>query len=121
MRASPHAMKLAWFAFIRHHEREMLRVEMGSSNDSDRRKQRFGAWPICLVWLLPSLALWPGLSRSLARASVADEYAVSTWLPKDGLPHHAVLGITQTPDGYLWVATGGGLARFDGTRFKLHR
>jgi signal transduction histidine kinase/ligand-binding sensor domain-containing protein len=31
-----------------------------------------------------------------------------------------VRGIVQTPDGYLWVATLNGLARFDGVRFKVY-
>ena len=35
----------------------------------------------------------------------------------DGLPSDTISGITQTPDGYLWLATSGGLARFDGVRF----
>jgi signal transduction histidine kinase/streptogramin lyase len=113
-------MKLAWLASIRHDEREMLRVEMGNGNDPGRRKQRFGALPMCLAWLLASLALWPDLSSSHARGRAADQYFVGTWLPKDGLPHDAVLGITQTPEGYLWVATVAGLARFDGARFKLY-
>jgi signal transduction histidine kinase/ligand-binding sensor domain-containing protein len=30
-----------------------------------------------------------------------------------------VLSVAQTPDGYLWLATFGGLARFDGARFTV--
>jgi signal transduction histidine kinase/ligand-binding sensor domain-containing protein len=37
----------------------------------------------------------------------------------DGLPNNNVTGVVQTPDGYLWVATRAGLARFDGVRFQL--
>jgi signal transduction histidine kinase/ligand-binding sensor domain-containing protein len=29
-----------------------------------------------------------------------------------------VVGIAQTPDGYLWIATAGGLMRFDGVQFQ---
>lgn len=36
----------------------------------------------------------------------------------DGLPDKHVKGITQTPDGWLWVATTRHLARFDGVRFE---
>jgi len=36
------------------------------------------------------------------------------------LAHDDIRGIAQTPDGYLWVATPKGLARFDGDRFKLY-
>jgi len=47
----------------------------------------------------------------------------STWLSRswqldDGLPGNSVTGVFQTADGYLWVATEGGLARFDGVHFQ---
>ncbi len=40
------------------------------------------------------------------------------WESADGLPDNDVSGVAQTPDGYLWVATAGGLMRFDGVRFQ---
>jgi signal transduction histidine kinase/ligand-binding sensor domain-containing protein len=40
-----------------------------------------------------------------------------TWRARDGLPGPWVRAIAQTPDGYLWVATYGGIARYDGARF----
>jgi ligand-binding sensor domain-containing protein len=33
------------------------------------------------------------------------------------LPHHSIRALAQTSDGYLWVGTLGGLARFDGVWF----
>lgn len=36
---------------------------------------------------------------------------------EDGLPHTIVQAVAQTRDGYLWVGTREGLARFDGVRF----
>lgn len=36
-----------------------------------------------------------------------------------GLPDDNVTGVVQTPEGYLWVATHNGLARFDGMKFQL--
>lgn len=36
----------------------------------------------------------------------------------DGLPHNATTRIVQDGRGYLWIATGGGLARFDGREFR---
>ena len=44
-------------------------------------------------------------------------FTVRSWMPTDGLPTSTVHDIVQTPDGYLWVATTGGLSRFDGVRF----
>jgi len=33
------------------------------------------------------------------------------------LPNSSVTAIAQTPEGYLWIGTHNGLARFDGVRF----
>jgi streptogramin lyase len=41
-------------------------------------------------------------------------------MTSDGLPTSTVHDIVQTPDGYLWVATTGGLSRFDGVRFHTY-
>jgi ligand-binding sensor domain-containing protein/signal transduction histidine kinase len=43
------------------------------------------------------------------------------WRAEQGLPHDAVTCVTQTRDGYLWVGTSNGLARFDGVRFVSYR
>ncbi len=43
---------------------------------------------------------------------------VDMWLVEDGLPQHTVNDIVKTTDGYLWIGTEGGLARFDGFTFK---
>jgi len=40
------------------------------------------------------------------------------WQSDDGLPDNVINGVVQTPEGYLWVATAGGLMRFDGARFQ---
>lgn len=46
-------------------------------------------------------------------------YDVRFWRTDDGLPSDSVRGIVQTRDGYLWIGTNAGLARFDGTRFTV--
>ena len=48
-----------------------------------------------------------------------EDYVVRVWDTRHGLPVDAVRAIAQTPDGYLWVGTFGGLARFDGNRFQV--
>ena len=45
------------------------------------------------------------------------DYVTQSWDSDAGLAHDSVLGIAQTPEGYLWIATQGGLSRFDGVRF----
>jgi ligand-binding sensor domain-containing protein/signal transduction histidine kinase len=45
------------------------------------------------------------------------EYRLDRWQTEDGLPGNEVTALLQTRDGYLWVGTSAGLARFDGVRF----
>src|SRR5579872_5653241 len=42
---------------------------------------------------------------------------LTSWNSKDGLPQNTILSIVQTQDGYLWLGTEEGLARFNGTQF----
>ena len=46
-------------------------------------------------------------------------YALTAWTKERGLPPGDVLVMTQDLDGYLWVGTTTGLARFDGLQFAL--
>jgi len=47
------------------------------------------------------------------------QYVIKQWNVEDGLPQSTVRCITQTHDGYLWVGTWNGLARFDGVRMTV--
>lgn len=47
------------------------------------------------------------------------QYIHTSWRSDSGL--QAVRRLKQTADGYLWLATRGGLARFDGVRFSTFR
>jgi signal transduction histidine kinase/ligand-binding sensor domain-containing protein len=49
----------------------------------------------------------------------AQEYSFDSWTTANGLPQNTVTGVVQTPDGYLWLSTFDGLARFDGVRFTI--
>jgi ligand-binding sensor domain-containing protein len=40
---------------------------------------------------------------------------------QDGLPDNSIQALAQTTDGYLWVGTTAGLARFNGVEFKVFR
>ena len=73
-----------------------------------------------LTFLFAGAALWPARAEQgtpPAEVPVSEEYLLRAWEAEDGLPNNSVSGIAQTPDGYLWLATWGGLARFDGVRF----
>ena len=45
-------------------------------------------------------------------------YDVTLWSITDGLPQSSVNSIVQANNGELWLATFGGLASFDGVRFR---
>ncbi len=51
----------------------------------------------------------------------SDSIRFKTWNTENGLPQNSVISITQTADGYIWIATYDGLARFDGVRFKVFK
>jgi signal transduction histidine kinase/ligand-binding sensor domain-containing protein len=55
---------------------------------------------------------WPGTADKRS-------YTLDRWTTADGLPQNTVTGLAQTPDGYLWLSTFDGLARFDGVRFTI--
>ncbi|HWY78101.1 MAG TPA: two-component regulator propeller domain-containing protein, partial [Verrucomicrobiae bacterium] len=44
-------------------------------------------------------------------------FAFRSWQREQGLPQNAVHALAQTLDGYLWVGSDDGVARFDGVRF----
>lgn len=47
------------------------------------------------------------------------DYRIVQWTTADGLPQNTVNDIVLLPNGELWVATFGGLARFDGHEFHV--
>src|ERR1051326_4420182 len=52
-------------------------------------------------------------------ADDSSPYATHNWQVQDGLPHNSIQAIAQTRDGYLWLGTPRGLARFDGDHFTV--
>jgi ligand-binding sensor domain-containing protein len=47
------------------------------------------------------------------------QYIRSRWERSNGFPGGYVYAITQTADGYLWIAAEKGLVRFDGSSYRL--
>jgi signal transduction histidine kinase/ligand-binding sensor domain-containing protein len=66
------------------------------------------ALAIVLAFCPCAFALDPSLDVS--------QYAHTAWKVRDGFVKGAIFSIAQTPDGYLWLGTEFGLARFDGIR-----
>lgn len=67
---------------------------------------------ILFVWLFAALAL-------ASAASATPGVVVRIWQSQDGLPSNVVRSVIQSTDGYLWVATAEGIARFDGFDFEV--
>jgi signal transduction histidine kinase/ligand-binding sensor domain-containing protein len=68
--------------------------------------------------MLASLCALLLAANSALAATNSSAWLFRVWQTDEGLPDNDVSGVAQTPDGYLWVATYGGLERFDGTRFE---
>src|SRR5688572_18275516 len=48
-----------------------------------------------------------------------DRVVKQSWKTEHGLPQSSVTSIVHSRDGYIWVGTFGGVARFDGVRFTV--
>ena len=47
------------------------------------------------------------------------EFGTQVWLTENGLPQNTVQAVVQTRDGYIWIGTQEGLAKFNGTGFVV--
>jgi signal transduction histidine kinase/ligand-binding sensor domain-containing protein len=61
----------------------------------------------------------PATAADAPLPSAAPDYLIDTWTSDDGLPQNSVISMAQTSDGFLWLSTFDGLARFDGKRFDV--
>src|SRR2546426_10852007 len=71
-------------------------------------------------WMLAVSGLVLGGCCANLSAGAEAHYTVDHWDTdtEERLPQNSVIAMTQTRDGYLWLGTGNGLARFDGIHFK---
>jgi signal transduction histidine kinase len=81
-------------------------------------------WPfpsggIVLLAEAIAMSLAVGAPSGVAADSKLPPYVIRTWRTDDGLPQNAVTSVVQTQDGYVWVGTYSGLARFDGVHFHV--
>ncbi len=70
---------------------------------------RIGCW---LAWTVLLLAF-------TSPVQAQSRYLHTAWTTENGLPQNSINAIVQTRDGYLWLGTHGGLARFDGVKFTV--
>lgn len=64
-----------------------------------------------------TLCTFPGSASELCLHTA--DCTIDVWQVEQGLPQISVTSIAQTPDGYLWLGSFDGLARFDGVRFMV--
>ncbi|MGH9844612.1 MAG: sensor histidine kinase [Blastocatellia bacterium] len=76
--------------------------------DTVHRRNQYVLAALPLFLLLPSLC-----SAAFA------QYRFDHWTTDNGLPQNSVRDLVQTRDGYVWITTLGGLARFDGKRLTV--
>lgn len=83
-----------------------------------RMKSLFTRWITVPILLTPFILLAQG-GQSAAHTAPIREFVIDHWGMEQGLPQNSVNSICQTRDGYLWLATYGGLVRFDGVQFTV--
>lgn len=64
----------------------------------------------CLLWCT---------ALSQAATTPLQQFFREHWTTRDGLPHNTINDIAQSADGYLWLATWEGVARYDGRNFQV--
>ena len=75
---------------------------------------------LCFSVLAVLAHLWCGAPLFAQQFETQLRHEVlTTWTTDQGLPQSFITAIAQTSDGFLWVGTMSGLARFDGLRFRL--
>ena len=76
---------------------------------------RFLFLSFCLFSLLAAQCFGLDPGRTLP------QYLLRTWTSDNGLPQNSIRAMHETRDGFLWIGTRGGLARFDGATFVVYR
>jgi ligand-binding sensor domain-containing protein/signal transduction histidine kinase len=59
------------------------------------------------------------LAHALDPRTGLDGFSQQVWSTENGLPQSSVHVVVQTSDGFLWLGTEGGLARFNGYQFRV--
>lgn len=63
---------------------------------------------------------WQRVTGGRPEIRLRHRYNLTQWTVEDGLPDNKVWEVTRDSKGYLWIATDGGLARFDGDEFEVY-
>jgi len=82
----------------------------------NRRCLILNSFVFCFIFLFLYV---PAALMALDPAKRITQYSIKVWNMESGLPDNSVIAIGQTREGYLWIGTQNGLARFDGNHFEL--
>jgi DNA-binding response OmpR family regulator/signal transduction histidine kinase/ligand-binding sensor domain-containing protein len=75
----------------------------------------FKTFALSLIW-----SIWlTGALWALSPSRTLSQYNVQIYNIEKGLPSNTIYAILQTKEGYLWIGTHDGLARFDGSQFQI--
>lgn len=66
------------------------------------------------------IGFFPAVKAQELPVAPSAPFFIRSWQVGQGLPSSAVNAITQTHDGYLWLGTDEGLARFDGVKCRVY-
>ncbi len=74
---------------------------------------------LCLLSFLYAILVCTQAVLALDPNKAITQYIHDAWEVGDALSQNIIQAIVQTRDGYLWIGTRDGLARFDGVRFTM--
>src|SRR2546421_2689901 len=67
----------------------------------------------------PGRAYLPWLLFFFTASGALGQYVSQSWTTANGLPSNNIRAIMRARDGYLWMTTDAGIARFDGVGFRV--
>ncbi|HTH47885.1 MAG TPA: two-component regulator propeller domain-containing protein, partial [Candidatus Limnocylindria bacterium] len=116
-----HPLQSAIFRMVR----AILRSDVGGEHWRQVGTGRGNGYPTVRALALLTAGLLAAGPVVQAETSILDlpspvsEYLLTHWSSDDGLPQNSIISMAQTSDGYIWLSTFGGLARFDGVHFEV--
>ena len=75
---------------------------------------------VAIVFALALLQAGPGVAGDRSGPASGPRWVSQHFGSVDGLPVGSASSARVDADGFLWLATHDGLARFDGQRFDVH-
>lgn len=91
---------------------------MNSTATSQDIYKNLAGWLARTCLLLACLCSQPALALDPEKSF--HDYVKNAWSIDEGLPQISVLAISQDTEGFIWVGTQAGIARFDGNRFTTY-